>query len=228
MFSQLIIPFSLQWHIYLSLLTLFLFLLFSYTPPPPPNNRIFYRAENWGYHNPYPLNRRNPFDFFPRLFFLQVLEFFQQLNVAVCCRATLYNMQSLYVNTAIYSFWSRMQSSLLERLQRSGQPIAVTGDGQYDSPGFSARYCFYTLVEASSKLVLDFYVAEKTQASKALLDFRNPRTVFLWKVWKSGARDGPANTIRHNPPPPVFKSFFSRETCYVFTDIFSKIFKQVA
>jgi hypothetical protein len=25
------------------------------------------------------------------------------------------------------------------------------------------RYCFYTLVEACSKLILDFYVAEKTQ-----------------------------------------------------------------
>jgi hypothetical protein len=97
-----------------------------------------------------------------------VLEFFQQLNVAVCCRATLYNMQSVYVNPVIYSFWSRMQSSLVERLQRSGRPIAVTGDGQYDSPGFSARYCFYTLVEATSKLVLDFYVAEKTQVSNTV------------------------------------------------------------
>jgi hypothetical protein len=56
-----------------------------------------------------------------------------------------------------------MQSELVVRFQQSGQPLAVTGDGQYDSPGFNARYCFYTLVESTSRLVLDFYVAEKTQ-----------------------------------------------------------------
>ncbi len=29
------------------------------------------------------------------------------------------------------------------------------------------RYCFYTLVEACSKLIIDFYVAKKTQVRKA-------------------------------------------------------------
>lgn len=57
-----------------------------------------------------------------------------------------------------------MQTGLLQRFR--GQPIDVTGDGQFDSPGFTARYCFYTIVETTSKLVLDFYVAEKTQVSR--------------------------------------------------------------
>lgn len=81
----------------------------------------------------------------------------------MCCRSTLYNLQAIFVNRIIYSFWIRMQSTLLERFQQSGRPISITGDGQYDSPGFSARYCFYTLVETTSRCVLDFYVAEKTQ-----------------------------------------------------------------
>lgn len=70
-------------------------------------------------------------------------------------------MQSTYINPVIHIYWTRMKTSLMERFR--GQPINITGDGQFDSPGFSARYCFYTIVEATSKLVLDFYVAEKTQ-----------------------------------------------------------------
>jgi hypothetical protein len=89
------------------------------------------------------------------------MEFFHQLNVATCCRATLYNLQASYVNGIIHRYWTRMQDALTERFR--GQPINVTGDGQYDSPGFSARYCFYTVVESTSNLLLDFYVAEKSQ-----------------------------------------------------------------
>jgi hypothetical protein len=33
-----------------------------------------------------------------------------------------------------------MQNALFERFR--GQPINITGDGQCDSPGFTARYCF--------------------------------------------------------------------------------------
>jgi hypothetical protein len=91
----------------------------------------------------------------------QVLEFFNQLNVSVCSRASLYNMQSVYVNPIICRFWTRMQTAMFERFR--GQPLSVTGDGQFDSPGFSARFCFYSIIEATSKLVLDFYIAEKTQ-----------------------------------------------------------------
>jgi hypothetical protein len=56
-----------------------------------------------------------------------------------------------------------MQSSIIEQFR--GKAIDVTGDGQFDSPGFTARYCFYTIVEATSKRVVDFYVAEKTQVN---------------------------------------------------------------
>jgi hypothetical protein len=35
------------------------------------------------------------------------------MGVAVCSRATMYNLQSMYVNTAIYSYWIRMQVLIL-------------------------------------------------------------------------------------------------------------------
>jgi hypothetical protein len=40
----------------------------------------------------------------------KVLEFFRQMGVAVCSRATLYRMQSIFVNPIIYDFWLGMQA----------------------------------------------------------------------------------------------------------------------
>jgi hypothetical protein len=94
--------------------------------------------------------------------FSQILELFSQLNVAVCSRSTLYALQSVFVNQIVYSKWIRMQETLLAPFQLSGRPLSVSGDGQYDSPGFSASYCFYSMVETGSKKIIDFYVAEKS------------------------------------------------------------------
>ena len=66
-----------------------------------------------------------------------MLEFFKKMNIAICSRATIYNMQSVYVNPIIYCFWTRMQTSLFQRFR--DLLLAVTGDGQFDSPGFCAR-----------------------------------------------------------------------------------------
>jgi hypothetical protein len=77
----------------------------------------------------------------------------------------MYNHQRIYVNQVIYNFWICMQEGILDKIRRRGKPVRITGDGQYDSPGHNARYCFYTMIESVSKLVVDFYMAEKTMVS---------------------------------------------------------------
>jgi hypothetical protein len=93
-----------------------------------------------------------------------ILEFFRQLGLATCSRTTMYNIQSVFVNPTVFSFWTRMQEAVLDRFRCAGRPISITGDGQYDSPGFSAAYCFYSIVEAKTKKIIDFFVAEKSMA----------------------------------------------------------------
>ena len=81
----------------------------------------------------------------------------------------MYNHQRLYVNQIIYNYWIRMQAGIVEKILRSGKPVNLTGDGQFDSPGFSARFLFYTMIDSTTKLVVDFYVAEKTMVSDKLI-----------------------------------------------------------
>lgn len=47
----------------------------------------------------------------------------------------MYNIQAVFVNPTVFSYWTRMKESIIEGLQQTGRPISVTGDGQYDSPG---------------------------------------------------------------------------------------------
>jgi hypothetical protein len=72
----------------------------------------------------------------------QLLEFFKQLNVATCSRSTLYTLQSEYVNPTVYSYWLREQAQLFNTIRESGEPVCISSDGQYDSPGHNATYCF--------------------------------------------------------------------------------------
>jgi hypothetical protein len=74
-----------------------------------------------------------------------MLEFFAKLNIAVACVSTLYTLQRVYINNIVYSYWLRLQQKILGTLQARGEPICVSADGQYDSPGHSAEHCFYRL-----------------------------------------------------------------------------------
>jgi hypothetical protein len=98
-----------------------------------------------------------------------------------------------------------MQSTLVERFQRDGLPISVTGDGQFDSPGFSARYCFYTVVEATSKLVLDFYVAEKTQVEYSSKMEPFAAKILLKRLHKKRVRVRVCTTDRSTQLKSLFK-----------------------
>ena len=35
----------------------------------------------------------------------------------------------------------------------AGEPVDLAGDGRYDSPGHTARYCTYTLMDAVSEIM---------------------------------------------------------------------------
>jgi hypothetical protein len=81
----------------------------------------------------------------------QTIELMKQLNLAAGSRSTLYRIQEAFVNPIIWLTWTEMQAELHEEFR--GKPLTVSGDGQFDSPGYCASYCFYTVVEKTSKKV---------------------------------------------------------------------------
>jgi hypothetical protein len=62
----------------------------------------------------------------------QIMEFFKQMNIATCSRASFYRLQSVFVNPIIWSYWQEMRTVLVNELKQLGQGLTVTGDGQAD------------------------------------------------------------------------------------------------
>ena len=57
--------------------------------------------------------------------------------------------------------WGQVKHAVQEYLPTTG--VTIAGDGRNDSPGNCARYCVYTLMEESTKMVVDFEVVDKRE-----------------------------------------------------------------
>jgi len=58
-----------------------------------------------------------------------------------------------------------MQACIISGLKSAGAALHLGGDGQYDSPGFRARYCTYVIMELGTQKIVSFFVAIKHQVT---------------------------------------------------------------
>ena len=61
-----------------------------------------------------------------------------------------FRMQGLYIFPAVEEWWSCMRNELI--IEFAGKDIVVAGDGQCDSPGFSAKKSLLFLDGGHNKL----------------------------------------------------------------------------
>ncbi|KAH9368126.1 hypothetical protein HPB48_007770 [Haemaphysalis longicornis] len=57
-----------------------------------------------------------------------------------------------------FELWTANQQHLLEKAQ--GSPVKLAGDGRADSPGFSAKYGTYSLLDVEKNKILHFEVMQ--------------------------------------------------------------------
>ena len=50
----------------------------------------------------------------------------------------------------------------------AGQTVVLAGDGRCDSPGYSAKYGTYTLMDTTADLIVDFQLTECTEATSSI------------------------------------------------------------
>jgi len=65
------------------------------------------------------------------------------------------NHQKKYLHTAVQRTYQQQQSSLLNNIKAEGRELVVGGDGRCDSPGHSAKYGTYSLMDAEQNKILD-------------------------------------------------------------------------
>ncbi|XP_066442136.1 uncharacterized protein [Eleutherodactylus coqui] len=90
--------------------------------------------------------------------FRQVHNLFYHMGLECVRKSTYHKYQRKYLFPTVQQHWKKDQAKNLSRLGNSS--ICVVGDGQFDGPGRSARYCLYTLMDASTKKILNIQIEQ--------------------------------------------------------------------
>lgn len=94
----------------------------------------------------------------------QVAEYFFHLSLECIEESFFFRLQSRLLHRVIWYLWTFSQNKEIERLKllkSEGNKIALGGDGKFDSPGFSAAYCTYSVQSLDTKKIIAFFVAAK-------------------------------------------------------------------
>ena len=79
------------------------------------------------------------------------LHLFKCLEMACIAERTFYYHQTKYLAPSVIHVWKRSQRSLLSKCR---SPVIIGGDGRADSPGHSAKYGSYGIIDMSTNKVL--------------------------------------------------------------------------
>ena len=90
----------------------------------------------------------------------KVLRVFSSLNCATIKRMTFFRHQKAYLQPAINCVWETEQGTLINQLQYKKQGLVLGGDGRADSPGHSAKYGTYSVIDLKQSKVLDLKLVQ--------------------------------------------------------------------
>ena len=82
------------------------------------------------------------------------------MKVACFTDRTFYYHQRRYLEPAVVSVWEVKQSTLLTQCRSTGAPLTIGGDGRADSPGHSAKYGSYGIIDLATNKIIDMQLVQ--------------------------------------------------------------------
>ena len=93
------------------------------------------------------------------------------LGLASISESLFYRIQKLYCCPAIICMWTNVRETIHGNLPANDGTLQ--GDGRNDSPGHTATYCAYNLIDKASKLDVDLEVLTRERLDGSLQLWRN-------------------------------------------------------
>ena len=90
----------------------------------------------------------------------KALRIFQILKCPSISTTTFFRHQNKYLQPVIEQTWSKYQSSLLQSISSQSWNLFLSGDGRADSPGHSAKFGSYTVIDVFCNKVVDFKLVQ--------------------------------------------------------------------
>lgn len=94
------------------------------------------------------------------------LRLFQHLKLQMMSTSTFSRIQSAYVIPSCIFTWDYHLETLLQEYQ--GQRLTLGGDARCDSPGYSAKYGSYTLMDLETGKILDFQLVQSNEVKSSV------------------------------------------------------------
>ena len=90
----------------------------------------------------------------------KALRIFRTLNCATISKLTYFRHQKNYLYPAIHDVWEKNQMLLLNNFIKKQKGLILGGDGRSDSPGHSAKYGSYSMLELSINKIIDIKLVQ--------------------------------------------------------------------
>lgn len=95
----------------------------------------------------------------------KALRMFSILRCASITRKTYFRHQSELLTLCTQHVWNLHQSELIREFKDKNKKLILSGDGRADSPGHSAKYGSYTVVDLTVNKVVDFQLVQVRHSS---------------------------------------------------------------
>lgn len=89
------------------------------------------------------------------------------MNCATIVPRTFYNHQKKFLTQAVSSVWLKHQTNITESLKKSKRPLIIGGDGRCDSPGHSAKFGSYTVMDLETKNIIDVELVQSNEVKSS-------------------------------------------------------------
>lgn len=85
------------------------------------------------------------------------------LKLAIFSSTTYYDIIKSYISGVLAQVWQEHRQANVGDLLSAEDDVQLAGDGQYDSPGFSGKYCTYSVMDLKTHKIIDFEVVQRKQ-----------------------------------------------------------------
>ena len=90
----------------------------------------------------------------------KVMKLFSHMGCACISLRTFFRHQANVLLTAVNQVWCERQEWMFAHLQAEGEDLICGGDGRADSPGHSAKFGSYTMIELRKKCIIDIQLVQ--------------------------------------------------------------------
>ncbi|CAC5398257.1 unnamed protein product [Mytilus coruscus] len=93
----------------------------------------------------------------------KIVRLFDQMKLKGISERSVRRLQTAYTSCAVIYEFDSQQADLLTSLQGPDKQVVLGGDGRCDSPGYSAKYGSYTLMDLNTNKILDIQLVQSNK-----------------------------------------------------------------